>query len=167
MGTLSATPVRRGGLSPPRGSSSGGGAGGASSFATFDRLLLTLCLLAAVALLYRLALPGDALPMSAGGSAAGVTAVIATVRGSSGSSKVQAQLALGRSGRLGIAPGTAATPRSRPAALREAAKQPQRQQQQQQQLHAGREGRPDEEPLPAGLPPGFDAQVGAAAGLRC
>ncbi|KAI7838016.1 hypothetical protein COHA_008197 [Chlorella ohadii] len=97
--------------------------------------------------------------MSAGGSAAGVTAVIATVRGSSGSSKVQAQLALGRSGRLGIAPGTAATPRSRPAALREAAKQRQRQQQQQQQLHAGREGGPDEEPLPTGLPPDFDAQV--------
>ena len=158
MGTLSATPVRRGGLSPPRGASSGGGAGGASSFATFDRLLLALCLLVAVGLLYRLALHNDALPLTAGGSVAGAATVIATVRGGSTGGNVQAQLVLGRGGRLGAA-SAAATPRNRRAALRDAAKQ--RQQQQQQQLNSGRRGGPESAPLPAGLPPDFDAQVGA------
>jgi hypothetical protein len=77
------------------------------------------------------------------------------VRGaSSSSSGVQAQLVLGRSGRLGAA-SAAATPRNRRAALREAAKQ----QQQQQQLNSGREGGPGSVPLPPGLPPGFDPQV--------
>ena len=157
MGTLSAPPARRGGLSPPRGASSGGGAGGASSFATFDRLLLALCLLVAVGLLYRLALHNDALPLTAGGSVAGAATVIATVRGSSTGGNVQAQLVLGRSGRLGAA-SAAAMPRNRRAALRDAAKQ---QQQQQQQLNSGRRGGPASAPLPAGLPPDFDAQVGA------
>lgn len=151
MGTPSLTPARRGGLTPPRTSSSGGGSGG--GLAHFDRALIALCLLASLALLYRcLAMPASVLPLGAGGTAAGAATVIATVRGGG---SVEAQLLVGSGGRLAAA-AAATSPRSRRATLRGAAAA------RQAQLGGGREGGPAGEVLP-GLPPDFDAQVGAAA----
>ena len=152
MGASTLTPVRRGGLTPPRTSASGGGGGSGSGLAHFDRALIALCLLASLALLYRcMAMPGD-VPLGGGGSAAGAATVIATVRGGS---SVKAQLVVGGGGRLAAA-AAATSPRSRRATLRGAAAA------RQAQRGAGGEGSPAGGAAPE-LPPDFDAQVGAAA----